>query len=254
MNISVVIIVKNGAKTMKKCLEALKDFSDVVVYDNGSSDGTQDIIKSFASVKLIEGEFFGFGPTKNKASSYAKNSWILNLDCDEVMEENLNKTLKNINLDENCVYKIRLHNYYKKKRIRYCGWGLEYSTRLYNKNKTTFNDNLVHEKIIKTNFNIKTLEGNVKHYSYLSISDFIQKLDIYSSLFAKEYAGKRKSSPFKAISHSLFAFFRIFILKKGFLDGFEGLLISCSRSNTAFFKYMKLYEMNRELKNADNTY
>jgi len=252
VDISAVIIVKNGAKTIKKCLIALKEFSEVIVYDNGSSDGTQDIVKKFANVRLIEGEFLGFGPTKNKASSYAKNPWILILDCDEVLDPTLVETLKTKKLDNSFVYKLNFNTYYRDKQIKYCGWSNQKIKRLYNKSKTKINDNFVHENIISKGFKLEVLKGNVKHYSYHEISNFLQKIDVYSSLFAKENAGKRKSSPLKAISSSLFAFFRTFILRKGFLDGFEGLIISFSSSTVVFFKYMKLCELNKDIKNGKN--
>ena len=86
MKISVVIIVKDGAKTIKRTLDSLESFNDIIVYDNGSTDKTLDIVESYKNVNLIKGDFFGFGPTKNKAASYAKNDWILILDSDEVID------------------------------------------------------------------------------------------------------------------------------------------------------------------------
>ena len=80
MNISIVVLAKNNEQTIKKTLESLNKFDDVVVYDNGSSDNTKNIAKSFSNVNLIEGEFKGFGWTKNQAASFAKNDWILIID------------------------------------------------------------------------------------------------------------------------------------------------------------------------------
>ena len=94
-NISVVIIVKDGEKTINKTLNALSQFSDVVVFDNGSIDGTIKIAKKFQNVNLVQGSFIGFGPTKNKAATYAKNNWILSLDADEVVSIDF---LNNLNI------------------------------------------------------------------------------------------------------------------------------------------------------------
>ncbi|HHD75139.1 MAG TPA: glycosyltransferase, partial [Nitratifractor sp.] len=107
MDISVVIIVKNGERAIKECLEALHKFNDVVVYDNGSEDNTIEICKSFDNVNLVEGEFLGFGPTKKLASTYAKHDWILSLDSDEIMTEEGVRVLEEKNLQPQTVYSIK---------------------------------------------------------------------------------------------------------------------------------------------------
>lgn len=246
-NISVVMIVKNGEKTIQKSLQSLKDFEDVVVYDNGSDDNTINLAKKFANVNLIQGDFLGFGKTKNKASEYAKNDWILILDCDEVIDETLNQTLKSKKLNENCVYMLNFNAYYKNKQIKHCGWSGQKIKRLYNKNITNYNDNMVHEKIIDDKLDNEILSGNVQHFSYLNISDFIRKTDIYSSIYAKDNKGKKTSSPFKAIYRSLFHFIKSYIFRLGFLDGYAGLLVCYSGANGVFYKYLKLYEENKNL-------
>ena len=244
MEISAVIIVKNGATTIKNTLDALVDFDDVVVYDNGSTDGTQEICKLYKNVNLIEGEFLGFGPTKNKAASYAKYDWIIVIDSDEVVDDELLNTLKTKKLDKNTVYILNFHAYYKNIKVNYCGWNNQKIKRVYNKLVTKFNDNMVHENIIDKNMNTEVLKGNIKHYSYQSISQFIIKTDRYSSLFANENKGKKSSSPAKAFFSAVYAFFKTYILRQGFRDGYVGLIISYSRASVVFYKYMKLYEAN----------
>ncbi|MCW8954528.1 MAG: glycosyltransferase family 2 protein [Sulfurimonas sp.] len=248
MNISAVIIVKNGAASISRTLDALKEFSDVVVFDNGSSDGTQDIAKRYANVNLIEGDFIGFGPTKNKAASYAKNDWIIIIDSDEVVDNELLNTLKTKVLDKNRVYSLNFIAYYKEIQIKHCGWSNQKIKRVYNKTVTKFNDNLVHENIIDTNPEHNMLDGNIKHYSYTSISDFIIKIDRYSSLFANDNVGKKNSSPTKAIFNGIFSFIKTYFLKRGFLDGYAGLVIAFSHMATNFYKYIKLYELNKDKK------
>lgn len=247
-NISVVIIVKNAQDTISKVLESLVCFEDVVVYENGSSDKTVEIIQNHSNVNLIEGEFLGFGKTKNKAASYSKNDWVLSLDADEVVSEEMLNNIKNLNLDINTVYKISRFNYYKEYKLKHCGWGEENIIRLYNKSVTSFNDNMVHEKILSENLQIETISGELEHYPYGSISQFVQKADHYSEIFANEKVGKKSSSPLKAFSNAVFSFIKTYIFKRGFLDGYVGLVISVSHAVTNFYKYIKLYEKNRELK------
>jgi glycosyltransferase involved in cell wall biosynthesis len=248
MNVSAVMIVKNGARTIRRTLESLKEFDDVVVYDNGSTDETLSIAREYPNVHLIEGNFDGFGTTKNRAASFAKHDWILIIDSDEVVDEQLLNALKTKPLDPKTIYIVNFLAFYKEIQIKHSGWNNQKIRRLYNKTVTRFNDNAVHENIIDEGIKKEAIEGNMKHYSYMSISDFIIKLDRYSTLFAKDNAGKKSSSPAKAFFNGLYSFFRTYILKLGFLDGYAGLIIAFSHMATNFYKYIKLYEMNLEQK------
>lgn len=248
MNISVVVLAKNNEKTIGKTLNSLIEFDDVVVYDNGSTDGTISIAKGFKNVNLVQGEFKGFGWTKNHAATFAKNDWILIIDSDEVVDSELLKELKNKNLDKKTVYKLNFKAFYKNIQVKHCGWNNQKIKRLYNKNTTSYNSNDVHEDIITQGLNQELLKGNVEHYSYHSISEFIIKADRYSTLFATNNVGKKSSSPTKAFFNAMYSFFRTYILKQGFRDGYVGLIIAYSHAVTNFYKYIKLYELNKELK------
>ena len=242
--ISAVLITKNAEATISLTLNSLKEFSEVIVLDTGSDDRTLEICKRFGNVEVYETGFAGFGNAKNKAAELTKNDWILSIDADEVISNELISSLKKETLELGNVYKWKRVNYYREKRIRFSGWGREYVTRLYNKKQTAFNQKLVHESVETKNLKIKTLKGYLLHYSYLSISDFVIKRDLYSELFAIEYKSKRKSSPFKAILKSIFNFFNTFIVRLGCLDGYRGLLIATSNAQVTFMKYLKLYEAN----------
>ncbi len=246
-NISVVIIVKNAQDTILSVLKSLEMFSDVILYENGSNDDTVKIAQEFTNVNLIKGSFVGFGPTKSLASTFAKNDWILSLDADEVLSSELVNSIKNLNLENNTVYSIKRGNYYKSQKIKYCGWGEERIPRIYNKKVTNYNDSLVHEKIVTKDLNIVVINGELQHYPYSCISQFVQKADSYSTIFARDNAGKKSSSPAKAFFNGMYSFFRTYFLKKGFLDGYVGLIIAYSHMVTNFYKYIKLYEANKEL-------
>lgn len=246
-NISCVIIVKNGASTIDSTLASLISFEDVVLYDNGSTDATLEIAKKYSNTTLIQGEFLGFGPTKNLAAHFAKNDWVLSLDSDEVLSDEFIKNLTIIELNNKNIYTILRENYYKNTQIKHC-WGDDIIVRLFNRTKTAFTQEMVHEKVIENGFNIVLLRGSVKHYPYATITDFIIKLDRYSSAFAADNAGKKSSSPSKAFFNGLFSFFKTYILKRGFLDGYAGLVIAFSHMATNFYKYTKLYELNQEKK------
>lgn len=245
-NISVVIIAKDAQSTIQHTLDSLVNFEEVILYLNNTTDDTHNIAARYNNVKVINGEFTGFGPTKNAAANYSKNDWVLSLDSDEVLSIGFINDLSLLNLDNSSVYSINRVNFYKQQQIKHC-WSDDIIVRLYNKKLTTFNNSNVHEKIIDEGFENIIINSEVEHYPYLSISDFIEKLDRYSSIFANEWVGKKSSSPVKAILNGTFSFFKTYILKRGFLDGYPGLIIAFSHMATNFYKYIKLYELNREL-------
>ena len=247
-NISAVVLTKNNEATIKNTLASLCDFKDIIVYDNGSSDKTMQIAKEFSNVNLIQGAFKGFGWTKNKAAEFAKNEWILIIDSDEVVDATLLQTLQTKQLDAQTVYILNFRAFYKTKEVKHCGWNNQKIKRLYNKTITKYNDNDVHEDIITKGLQTELLKGNVLHYSYQSIEQFVNKANTYSTLFAKNNAGKKSSSPTKAFFNGAYSFIKTYFFKQGFRDGYVGLVIAYSHMVTNFYKYIKLYELNKELK------
>lgn len=246
--ISVTILTKNSQVYLTQVLESLKDFEEVVICDTGSTDLTMEIAKTFPNVSLYQRPFIGFGPTHNLASSLAKHDWILSIDSDEIVTSALAQEIRQLTLMNGCVYSFPRHNEYKGKWIKWCGWHPDRQVRLYNRTETRFTDAQVHEAIIIDPLKEIKLSHPLRHYSYAHVSDFLTKMQSYSQLFAEQHQGKKSSSISKAVLHALFTFFKSYILKRGFLGGAEGLEISIYNSNTAFYKYLKLAELNRQLK------
>jgi len=247
--ISVVMIVRDGAATLERSLHSLARFDDVVVYDNGSKDKSREIAKGFANVRLFDGYFNGFGPTKNRAALLAKNDWILVLDADEALDEALVETLLAHSLKESTVYRLNFKAFYRDQQVRYCGWNDQKIRRLYNRSVTCFSPAHLHENILIDGLEVQDLRGgSVLHYSYSSMSDFIMKIDRYSSLYAQNNRGKETSSPLMAVTSGIYSFLRTYLIRRGFLDGHVGLVIAFSHMATNFYKYMKLYEANRDLR------
>lgn len=249
--ITVTVLTKNSQKYLSELLDALKDFDEVLLYDNGSKDNTLNIASEYLNVTICEGPFFGFGPTHNHASSLAKNDWILSIDSDEIISKEMSQMILKENLDPECVYSFPRHNYFNGRFIKWCGWCPDRQIRLYNRTRTQFTGDQVHEAIMTDGLKVIDFSAPIIHYSYGSIADFLAKMQSYSDLFAKQNVGKRSSSPFKAILHGFFAFFKSYILKKGILGGYEGYLISAYNGHTAFYKYLKLYEANRSQKDKN---
>lgn len=245
--ISVTILTKNSQAYLREVLEALIAFDEVLICDTGSHDSTMEIAGQYPNVTLYERPFTGFGPTHNTASNLARNNWILSVDSDEIVTPELAKEINDLYLKKGCVYSFPRHNEYRGKWIKWCGWHPDRVVRLYNRLDTSYNDAQVHESIIAENVQIIPLESALRHYSYAKVADFLAKMQSYSDLFAAQYQGKKSSSLGKAISHGLFAFFKSYILKKGFMGGREGFEISFYNANTAFYKYLKLAEANQKL-------
>ncbi len=247
-HISVTVLAKNSEKYLKEVLESLIPFDEVILYDTGSSDNTIKIAQRFPNVRVLSEPFIGFGPTHNLASAAAKHNWILSVDSDEIVTPELIAAIEKEPENENAVYSFQRHNYFNGKFIKWCGWYPDRQIRLYNKTKTSFSEDQVHESIISKNMSLIPLQAFFIHYSYGSIVDFLAKMQSYSTLFAKQYQGKKKSSLGKALSHGAYAFFKSYILKRGFLGGYEGYVISAYNGHTAYYKYLKLREANVALK------
>ncbi|MES2345470.1 MAG: glycosyltransferase family 2 protein [Chlamydiota bacterium] len=241
--ISVTILTKNCQETLELTLKSLEDFKEVLVFDTGSTDRTLAIAASFQNVKIATGEFIGFGKTHNFASALAKYDFILSIDSDEVLSPALVQEIKALSLDPQTVYSIQRHNFFNGKHIKCCsGWHPDFVYRLYNRQHTAFSDAPVHEKILTDNFKKIRLKSPVFHTPYRNISDFLAKMQTYSSLFAEKPGTKISETLWKPLIHSWFAFFKSYILKRGFLAGKEGLIISMYNGHTAFYKYLKRAE------------
>lgn len=245
--ISVVIIVKDGEKYIGECLQSLASFDEVLLLDTGSTDRTMEIARRFQNVRIEQHAFIGFGPTKNKAAQLAKHDWVLSVDSDEVVSPELSSEIHSLSLDDTQVYCFSRHSYYRGKFIKGCGWYPDKILRLYHKQRTGLNDNQVHESVmVKEGMGITDLNGALKHYPYDSAGSLVNKLQFYSTLFAAQNKGKLNSSPWKAVSRGMAAFFKGYVIRKGFLDGYEGFHIAFCQGLATYLKYLKLYEANQK--------
>ena len=245
--ISVTILTKNSQDTLKDTLESLRSFPEVIVLDTGSTDTTMDIAQTFPNVRLFISDFVGFGDTHNIATSHATHDWVLSIDSDEILSEELIKELHDLKLDLKCVYSVQRHNYLNGKLIKWCGgWYPDRVVRLYNRKVTRFNTARVHEKILTDGLKEIELQGPVLHTPYREIADFLSKMQMYTSLYAAQEKERKKGSLLQAIFHGWFAFFKSYVLKKGFLGGREGYIISAYNGHATFYKYLKLRESTRE--------
>ncbi len=239
-NITPVIIAKDAQSTIQETLDSLVDFSEVILYLNNSNDDTHTIASNYQNIKIIDGEFSGFGPTKNKASEFSSNEWILSLDSDEVIPQQLFQEIAKLELkNKKEVFVLKRDNYFFDKKIKHSGWGDDYLTRIYNKTYHNFCENLVHEFVeLKEDAKKTSLTNSFKHNAVENINQFLTKSMKYSDLASKD---KSTCSYTIVILKGFFAFFKTYVLKLGFLDGWQGIFIASSNSYSKFFRYTKRY-------------
>lgn len=243
--LSIVINVKNGEQYLRRTLNALSKFEDIVLLDNYSTDNTIAIAKEFSNVRIFEHEFCGMGKIRNLASSYAKNDWVFFVDCDEITSPQLIEVLLSTKFKPGNIYRILRKNYYDGYRIDSSSWGNDWILRIYNKTETKFEENEVHDSFVKNSLQETKLHGGyMYHFPYDNVNKLIDKMQFYSSLYARQYFNKKKCNlallPFRAFM----MFFKCYILKRGFMQGYEGLAISSYNAMGVFSKYIKLYELS----------
>lgn len=240
--LSICINVKNGERYLRRTLLSVSRFEDVVLLDNYSTDNTVTIAKEFPNVRVYDAPFEGMGKARNLIASYAKYDWVLFVDCDEVLDSSLVEILLNYKFDRGFIYSIYRRNYYDGKLIESSSWGNDWIKRLYNRNDTRFAENQVHDNFIDNLSNIRIKGGFMIHFPYEKISQLIDKMQFYSTLYAEQHYGRKKPKLWTIPFRAFFMFIKCYIIKGGIKDGYEGLIISVYNSVGVWSKYIKLYE------------
>ena len=246
-NISAVIITNNASETIKVTMDSLSDFKEVVIYDSGSIDNTLEIVTNYTNARLFNGEFLGFGPTKNFASNLASNDWIFSIDADESISNKLCLHLSEIDLESKLIGEIRRDNYFMGKEMRVAGWGRDKLIRLFNRTEFRFSDRQVHEKVeVDSSARKIALRGSILHNSINNLSQTLEKANLYSELYAEE---NNKHYPIWVIMCKTgYSFLRTYVLQRGFSAGWRGLVLSISNSIGVFYKYIKVYVRQKQKK------
>jgi len=251
MNISVVIITKNEAHIIANTLQSLQPvIADIVIVDSGSTDETVAICKKF-NATVIETSWDGYGINKNKGIAAAKNNWILSLDADEAIDEELKTavTLIDLNNDDE-VFNIKFKNFFCKKWIRFGEWGFDAHIRLFNRKKVQWNNVTVHENLVlPQGVKIVKLPGHILHYTVQNLQEYNNKTEYYARMNAEKYAAAgKKQNILKQYFSPVFAFLQHYIFRLGFLDAAEGFIIAKTTARYTYLKYKYLKEIYRNKK------
>ncbi len=248
--ISACIISFNEEKKIEDCLKSLQPVVDeIIIIDSNSTDKTLEIAKNYTD-KIFLHDFQGYGKQKNLATSKATNNWVISLDCDERLSPELQSAILSIknNLDENAVYNMARKTFYVYQWLNYC-WYPDRKTRLFNKTKTRWLDNDVHESINTKHLKTKTLSGDILHYSFDSISDHLKTIDRFTDIGANDLIQRKKSiNIFSPITHATWTFIKLYFIKRGFMDGFAGLVVSVLSFMHVFVKYSKAHIIYKQVK------
>ncbi len=248
-NLSVVVITRNEKKNLRRCLQSVKWANEIVVVDSQSTDGTLDIAREFGA-KIYSPVWRGFGPAKRAGVEKATAEWVLSLDADEELSEELSVQIQQVIQDDSNVtgYYIRRKTQFLGRWIMHCGWYPDYILRLFRKSAGNVNEAEVHEKVVVKG-RVERLEGEILHYSYPDLEHYFRKSNQYTSLGAQQaFAAGKKSGLFALVIKPPVSFITHYLLKRGFLDGIEGFVLSVLSAFAVFVKYAKLRELYRQQK------
>lgn len=243
--LSAVILTKDEEHNIERCLKSVVSLCDeVIVVDCYSQDKTVEIAKNYTD-KVYLNEWPGFAEQRIFGLSKTRNDWILWIDADEEVSPELDREIRNLDFESDS-YIIPMLIWYLGRWIRHCGWYPGHKVRLFDKTKGQFNDVRVHEHF-STGKPAPMLKHPMYHYSYRNLRHHLDKINLYTSLAGRQMHEKGKNVTISsAMGHAVSRFLKTFIIKCGFLDGRQGLIISILASYYTFLKYAKCWELNHD--------
>ena len=249
--VSAIIITKNEEDNIRECLESLAWVDEIIVVDSDSSDHTVDICRQFTSL-VFSHDWLGYGPQKNLALGHATNEWVLSIDADERISNELRDEIITLLQDpQHAAYEIPRLSSYCGRFIRHGGWRPDFVLRLFRREQARFSDDLVHEKVVFKG-QVGRLKNDLIHYSFQNLDQVLAVVNRYSTLGAvQKHKNGSSSGLTKAVLHGLGSFITTYFLKAGFLDGKHGFMLAVSNGEGTYYKYLKLMELGRSSDSDD---
>lgn len=244
--LSAVVIALNEKNRIAACLESLAWADEIVVVDSGSTDGTREIARGYTP-KVVEIPWRGFGPQKQAAVDLAKHDAILNVDCDERVTAELAGEIGSILVADGMLagYSVPRRTFLGEKEIRHSGWYPDRTIRLFDRRRARYTNAAVHERVIVEG-ETGSLRHPLLHYSFSGVTDLFRKMERYTDLSARSmFEEGRRCRPSDLAIRPVLAFLKAYVLKRGFLDGPEGLVVGVAGAVHVFTKYAKLRELER---------
>ncbi|MSQ20023.1 MAG: glycosyltransferase family 2 protein [Betaproteobacteria bacterium] len=250
MSLSVIVITKNEASVIERCLSSVEWAGQIVVVDTQSTDGTVEIARRMGAHVESTTDWPGFGPQKNRALALATGDWVLSIDADEWVTPALRAEIEHVITSESAANGWRMPRLssFCGRIMRHSGWWPDHVTRLFRRGRARFSDDLVHERLIVQG-EIGTLNQPLAHEAIRDIDDSLGKMASYSTAGAHMLHAQRKSSSLTgAIAHGVWAFIRTYVLRAGFLDGREGFVLAVANAEGAYYRYVKLMFLAKRAK------
>lgn len=248
--ISAIVITLNESKNLRRCLSAADFCSEIVIVDSGSTDDTLDIAAQFGA-RIFHRDWTGYRDQKNFGVEQAHNPWVLCIDADEVVSDQLKRSiLRRFDDDPPFdAFAINRHGYYADRLINHSGWYPQWRLFLYRKGKAVWSGDEPHTVVEFRGTRFARLEGDLYHFTYSNISEHIRK-----SLRAAEDAAEamfrrnRRARNSDLLVRPIWASMKSYIFQAGFLDGFYGLVIAVVSGYYTFLKYSLLREKHSRRK------
>lgn len=248
--ITAFIICHNEASQIRRCLESISWCDEIVVVDSGSTDQTLEICREFTD-KIFHREWSGYVSQKRFALEQCSSEWVFNIDADEEVSEQLREEMMELlrqdkrNPTVNGCYINRVV-YYLGRWWDKGGWYPEYRLRLCRRSVTIWGGHDPHEKATVSGATTR-LEGRLHHYTYTDLNDQITRLNRFALSAAKSLDTRGvKFSVSQLLFRPLFRFLKFYIFKKGYRDGLPGFIVAMLEAFYVFFKYIKLWELQKE--------
>ena len=248
--VSAIVVCFNEEDRLEDCLKSVFWCDEIVVVDSFSTDGTPEIARRYAT-RFEQREWAGYRDQKAYAHSLATQKWVLLIDSDERVTENLHKEMLQAmaaDQGEFAAYAIPRLVYYLGRWWRRGGWYPDYDVRLFRRDRATWGGLDPHEKII-VDGKVRRLQHPLHHYSYRSIDDHINRINRFTTISSAELSkagGRWRLSD--ALLRPAVRFFRSYILKRGFMEGFAGFYVALTAAVYVFLKYAKLWELESKEK------
>jgi glycosyltransferase involved in cell wall biosynthesis len=251
--LSVFVITKNEADRLPVALASVKDIADeLIVVDSGSTDGTCGIAEALGA-KVYHRAWTGYGEQKIFGESQCSHHWVLNIDADEALDEPLQQAIRDLlssdTIDLHAGYRLTVTPLYNERSNRFSSY--QHPVRLYNRNRAGFSDSPVHDSVIVREGSIGTLRGQILHRTFRSIAHHLEKLNQYSSDQALDRFLKGRCPSRTMIVLSLPAnFLKYYILRRNFLLGVDGFIVSCINAFWRFTRLAKTRELCQQGKHG----
>ena len=242
--VAVTIITLDEAEHIAAAIDSVAWADEVIVVDSGSSDGTADIARA-KGARVSTRAWTGYADQKNHAATLASHDWIFSLDADERVTPALATEIRALLREEPAkrCYRLPRVTFHLGRWIRTTDFYPDYQARLYDRRAGAWHGEFVHESV-KVNGEVGYLRGELEHYSFRDLSDQVLRINRYSNLAARQmYLGGRRATAYHLLVHPPAAFLRNYLLRRGFLDGSAGLLISLMNAYSVFLKFAKLWEL-----------